>query len=71
VSGDALRVLRRSWAWFAAALLLVLLSIPAVFDLRTLLIGLAVICAGLGVVTAAFTWFDKAQRPDVEPAETE
>lgn len=52
------RVLRRSWPWFAGALLFVLLSIPALFDLKSLFVGLAVVCAGLGVVTAAFTYAD-------------
>lgn len=47
---------RRSAGWFVAAVLFALLSIPAVFDLRGLLIGLAAICAVLGLTTAAFTY---------------
>ncbi len=52
------RVARRSGPWLVAALVLGLLSIPAIFDLQGLLVGLALICAALGLVTAAFTWFD-------------
>lgn len=56
------RVARRSAGWFAAALLLALLSIPAIFDLRGLLVGLAAICAAFGLVTAGFTWYDERTR---------
>jgi hypothetical protein len=59
---QARRVARRSGPWLLAALVLALLSIPAAFDLNGLFVGLAVICGGLGVVTAAYTWFDK--QPD-------
>ena len=54
-----MRAVRRSAPWFVAAIVFLLLSIPAIFDLQGLLVGLAVITAGLGVVTAAYTWFDK------------
>jgi hypothetical protein len=49
-------VVRRSGGWFAAALVLLLLSIPAIFDLKSLFVGLAVVCALLGAVTAAYTY---------------
>jgi len=61
VSSKVVRVARRSGPWLVAALVLGLLSIPAIFDLQGLLVGLAVICAGLGVVTATFTWFDNRE----------
>lgn len=56
-----IRVARRSGLWLVAATVLGLLTIPAIFDLQGLLFWLAVICASLGVVTAAFTWFDKRE----------
>ncbi len=54
-----LRAGKRSAAWFVAAVVFGLLSLPAFFDLQSLFVGLAVVCCGFGVVTAAFTWFDK------------
>lgn len=54
-----LRVARRSAPWMVAGAVLVLLSIPALFDLHSLLVGLGVICTGIGAVVAGFTWFDK------------
>ncbi|WP_183407710.1 hypothetical protein [Nocardioides marmoriginsengisoli] len=54
-----MRAVRRSAPWFVAAVVFALLSIPALFDLHGLLVGLAVICAGLGLATAAFTWADR------------
>ncbi|MGO4258639.1 hypothetical protein [Marmoricola sp. RAF53] len=62
MSEQLTRTVRRSAPWFAAALILVVLSIPAFFDLKSLLVGLAVICAGFGAATAAFTWFDRGHR---------
>ncbi len=53
-----LRVVRRSAVWFVPAIALALMSIPAIFDLQGLFVGLSVICAALGLVTAVFTWFD-------------
>ena len=53
-----IRALRRSAGWFVATVVLVLLSIPAIFDLESLFVGLAVICAGIGAVTAAYTYAD-------------
>ncbi len=53
------RTVRRSRWWFVVALVLALLSIPALFDLHSLLVGLAVVTAGLGVLVAGFTWFDR------------
>lgn len=58
------RALRRSWRWFVAAVVLAVLSIPAIFDLDTLLVGAAVICAVLGAATAVFTWFDTRATRD-------
>jgi hypothetical protein len=58
VNAAVTRALRRSAGWFVAAIALGLLSIPAIFDLRSLLIGLAVICAALGLATAAYTYAD-------------
>lgn len=63
------RALRRSAGWFVAAVVLVLLSIPAIFDLHSLLVGLAVICAGLGLVTAGFTYADVRRWERREPDE--
>ncbi len=56
------RVARRCVPWLIAALAFWLLSLTAVFDLRSLLVGLAAICVGLGVIVAVFTWFDRGDR---------
>lgn len=62
VSTPVHRALRRSAGWFVAALVLAVLSIPAIFDLKGLFIALAVICALLGATVATFTWFDQRTR---------
>lgn len=64
------RALRRAAWWFVAAVVLALLSIPAIFDLKTLFVWLAVICVALGLATAGFTYADvrRSVRPERDEA---
>lgn len=57
------RAARRSAGWFVAALVLALLSIPALFDLKSLFVGLAVVCSLVGAATAAFTYAEYSRKP--------
>jgi hypothetical protein len=52
------RALRRCVPFVAVGVLLLVLAVPALFDLRRLFVGLGVVAIALGVVTALFTAFD-------------
>lgn len=57
----AARAVRRSAGWFVLGIVLILLSIPAIFDLHGLLVTLGGIALVLGVLTAGFTVFDQRE----------
>jgi hypothetical protein len=52
------RSLRSSLPFLVVGVLLLVLAIPAVFDLRRLFLGLGLLAIGLGVVSALFNAFD-------------